>query len=83
MGGGIDWKWPQEHGKPFISGFRADLETSPPKDLPNDPPGEGDFRFVEVGFWKKVLRELGSNRPKIRQKSKVRETIGIDSGGPE
>ena len=32
---------------------------------------------------KKVLREPGSNLPKIHQKLKVQETIGIDSGGPE
>ena len=43
----------------------------------------GDYRICEVRIWKKVLREPGSNRPKIRRKSKVRETVGIDSGGPE
>ena len=41
-----------------------------------------DFQIFETRCWKKVLREPGSNRPKICRRWKARETIGIDSGGP-
>ena len=45
------------------------------------PPTRGGswiFRFLRPDFWKKVLREPGSNRPKIYQKWRWSETIGID-----
>ena len=51
-----------------------------PKTHWGEPLGRGDFRFFEVGIWKKVLREPGSKRPKIRRKWKFQETIEIDSG---
>ena len=50
---------------------------------PSDRGEVVEFQIFQTPFLKKVLREPGSNRAKIRRKSKLSETIGIDSGGPE
>ena len=76
-------------GPPFASVRATSRQGGSPAQsrTPHVPPptGRGSriFRCLRPDFGKKVLREPGSNRPKIRQTWKWSETIGIDSGGPE